>query len=438
MEVRDMKQNPPEKYTVYSKKNLSDLLRIHPVPKECLDDIRAVAEVIPFRVNRYVLDELIDWEQVPEDPIFQLTFPQAGMLAPDDLALIKNLHTRNGCEAQLKKEVERIHHAMNPHPAGQLEKNVPSVDGREFAGLQHKYSETVLFFPTQGQTCHAYCTYCFRWVQFAGMENLLFASSRPSHLTTYLDLHPEVTDVLFTGGDPLVMRTHTLRKYVEPVVCQKPGGVTTIRIGTKSPAYWPFRFLSDSDADDLLRFFEEIVAQGFHLAIMVHYSHPREMETPAARQALRRIIATGATVRCQAPIVKHVNDDPEVWVRLWTTMVKNGAFPYYMFIPRDTGAKAYFEMPLAEAWRIYSQAYSRVSGLCRTVRGPSMSAEPGKVHVIGVSEAGGEKVFVLKFIQARNPEWVNRPFFAAWNESAAWLDELRPAFGEKQFFFEKE
>ena len=91
------------------------------------------------------------------------------------------------------------------------------------------------------------------------------------------------------------------------------------------------------------------------------------------------------------------------------------------------------------AWEIFREAYQRVSGLCRTVRGPSMSANPGKVQVLGVSEIHeGKKVIALRFIQGRNPDWIHRPFFAEYDEQATWLSELRPAFGEKQFFFEPE
>ena len=92
--------------------------------------------------------------------------------------------------------------------------------------------------------------------------------------------------------------------------------------------------------------------------------------------------------------------------------------------------------PTAEAHRIYSSALRKVSGLARTARGPSMSAGPGKVEVVGVSEVAGEKVFVLRFIQARDPSWVQRPFFARYDERATWLDQLRPALGEEEFFFE--
>jgi hypothetical protein len=107
-----------------------------------------------------------------------------------------------------------------------------------------------------------------------------------------------------------------------------------------------------------------------------------------------------------------------------------------MFVERNTGPKHYFEVPLARALEIFNTAYRTVSGIGRTVRGPSMSATPGKVLVDGVATIHGEKVFVLKFLQARDPEWVGRPFFAKFDPRASWIDELRPAFGEHEFFYE--
>ena len=94
-------------------------------------------------------------------------------------------------------------------------------------------------------------------------------------------------------------------------------------------------------------------------------------------------------------------------------------------------------MTLDRAYQIYTKAYQDVSGICRTVRGPSMSTDPGKVHVVGITEINGEKLIVLKFIQGRNAKWVNRPFFAEYDENAVWLDELVPAFGEDQFFYQR-
>ena len=79
---------------------------------------------------------------------------------------------------------------LNPHPAGQLLLNAPSLHGRPLPGLQHKYPETVLFFPRQGQTCHAYCTYCFRWAQFVDEPELKMATDDIGTLVAYLGEHP--------------------------------------------------------------------------------------------------------------------------------------------------------------------------------------------------------------------------------------------------------
>lgn len=150
---------------------------------------------------------------------------------------------------------------------------------------------------------------------------------------------------------------------------------------------------------------------------------------------MARVIATGAVVRTQAPLIRHVNDDADTWARMWSEQVRLGAVPYYMFVERDTGPRDYFEVPLDRGWRIFRDAYSKVSGLARTVRGPSMSATPGKVVIDGVTLIGTEEVFALRFLQARRPEWVGRPFFARFDPDATWLDDLQPAFGQPEFFF---
>ena len=254
----------------------------------------------------------------------------------------------------------------------------------------------------------------------------------------YLRTHPEVSSVLITGGDPMVMKTSVLRRVIEPLLSPDLEHVESIRIGTKAPAYWPQRFVSDADADDLLRLFEHVQDSGRHLALMAHYTHPRELQTPVAQEALRRIRSSGAVVRCQAPLIRRVNDSADVWAEMWERQVRLGAVPYYLFVERDTGPKRYFEVPLARALAIFSEAYARVSGLARTVRGPVMSTTPGKVLIDGVTEIGRDKVFVLKFVQGRNPSWVGRPFFARFDPRASWLSDLHPALGQTEFFFDPE
>ncbi|MEU8206273.1 lysine 2,3-aminomutase [Streptosporangium sp. NPDC049046] len=416
-------------FRAYTVKHLDDLLRRGGLGDAERLRIRAVATVLPFRTNAYVVDQLIDWSAIPEDPIYRLVFPQEDMLPEADVTTLAGLLEAGAGNAEIQAAANRVRVGLNPHPAGQLDLNVPRVAGEAVPGMQHKYPETVLFFPKQGQTCHAYCTYCFRWAQFIGEPDLKFASDDVDALLRYLKDHPEVTSVLFTGGDPMIMGEPVLRRYLEPLLDVEQ--LESIRIGTKSLAYWPQRFVSDPDSDDTLRLFASVVEAGKNLAFMAHFSHPRELELPIVEAAVARITATGAVVRTQAPLIRSINDTPETWASMWRRQLTMGMIPYYMFVERDTGPQDYFAVPLARAYEIFRDAYASVSGLCRTVRGPSMSATPGKVCLDGVAEVAGQKVFVLHLIQARDPELVGRPFFARYDPNAVWLTDLRPAFADR-------
>jgi len=257
-------------------------------------------------------------------------------------------------------------------------------------------------------------------------------------LVEYLKRNTYITDILFTGGDPLVMKTKHLESYILPLLESNLPNLRTIRLGTKALSYWPYRFLTDHDADELLDLFCTVKESGKHLAFMAHFNHPQEMETQAVQMAIDRILDTGAQIRTQSPIMRNINDKASTWATMWQKQVDLGCIPYYMFQARDTGAQQYFGVPLVKAWEIFAEAYRNVSGICRTVRGPSMSADPGKIQVSGVTEVNDEKVITLIFLQGRNPDWVKRPFFAEYDENAIWIDELKPAFGEESFFFEND
>lgn len=426
-------------FKAYSLHNFKTIPQVRAfLSEEQIRDIEVVGSVLPFRTNNYVIDELIDWNAVPDDPMFIATFPQKAMLSPTDYRLMRELHDSGADSQTVQDAVRKIRLRLNPHPAGQQEYNTPIMDGETLQGLQHKYRETVLFFPGQGQVCHAYCTFCFRWPQFTKMEELKISSCEVESLVSYLAAHPEVTDVLFTGGDPMTMKAQVMARYIEPLLAPELSHIRTIRIGTRSLTFWPYRFVTDPDAAEMLDLFRKVRSAGKHLSFMAHFNHPVELETEIVRDAICRIQDTGAVIRTQSPLLKHINDAPEVWAELWRRQVALNCVPYYMFIARDTGAQRYFSVPLVRAWEIYQQAFQSVSGICRTAGGPSMSAFPGKVQVLGVSEIHGKKVFVLRMVQGRDPDWVDRPFFAAYDERATWFEDLKPAFGEKEFFFETE
>lgn len=424
-------------YQAYGLSNYRNIPQISRLSPEELQALEVVGRVLPFKTNNYVVEELIDWDRVSVDPVFTLNFPRREMLTKKHYAIVNKLLNEQPAKEEFTTAVNAIRLELNPNPAGQ-EHNVPVLGDITLKGIQHKYRETVLFFPAQGQTCHAYCSFCFRWPQFTGMSELKFAMKETDLLLKYLRLHPKVTDILFTGGDPMTMSATLLASYIEPLLAPEFEHVRTIRIGTKSLSYWPYRYLSDTDADDILRLFEKVVKAGKNLSFQAHFNHPVELSTEAVREAIRRIRNTGAQIRTQSPLLKHINDNPEVWAEMWRRQVDLGCIPYYMFVARDTGARQYFELPLEKCWEVFRKAYNQVSGICRTVRGPSMSDDPGKIQIVGVSEIKGEKVFVLRFIQGRNPKWVDIPFFAAYDPKATWFSDLRPAFGKDYFFFEHE
>ena len=273
------------------------------------------------------------------------------MLTPEQFDRIHEL-LNSGDKAELDAAVREIQLELNPHPAGQMTHNVPTVAGESVPGIQHKYDQTALFFPAAGRTCHAYCTFCFRWSQSVGLDDMKFANKDVAQLAGYLREHPEITDVLFTGGDPMVMRTKVFARHVDRII-EDPelAHIQTIRIGTKSVAYWPQRYVTDADADDLLDCFRRIVDCGRTVAIMVHHSHPVELSTPVAQEAVRGIRSAGANIRMQSPLIRHVNDDANVWAELWNTGVKLGRIPYDFFVERDTGARGYFGIPHAQVPR---------------------------------------------------------------------------------------
>jgi L-lysine 2,3-aminomutase len=359
------------------------------------------------------------------------------MLAGEDRARMAAALAR-GDAAEVRAVAQDLRRGLNPHPSGQLSHNVPALEGEVVPGLQHKYAETCLVFPSPGQTCHAFCTFCFRWAQFVGMRDLKFATDAEMRYLGYLRAHREVSDVLFTGGDPMVMKTALIERYVAPLLGRGFEHIENIRFGTKMLAYWPYRVLSDDDSDDLLRLLERIVAAGKHVAVMAHFVDPRELSTPAVRAAIERLRSVGVVIRTQGPLIGHINDDPAVWAQMWTEQVRLGLVPYYMFVERDTGAQRYFKIPLERALDIHRRASGAVSGLARTARGPVMSALPGKVTVDGITEIAGRRYFVLSLLQGRDPDWCRRPFLAEYDPDATWLSELRPGLGETEFFFESQ
>lgn len=422
-------------FTLSKMENIRQLKK--KLKKKTIEEMKVVAHVLPFKTNNYVINNLIDWEKVPNDPIFKLVFPQKEMLLPQHYKQMKKALATKDRE-EIRKVANEIRLELNPNPAGQKTYNVPIINGKPLKGIQHKYRETVLLFPTSGQTCHAYCTFCFRWNQFVSLDKKYkFGASNSKELIDYIHENPEITDILVTGGDPMVMRASVMERYFKSIMDADLPNLQTIRIGSKSLSYWPRRFIDDRDTDHILELFQEIQETGLNVAFMAHFNHYKELMSTYLELAVDNLHEVGVQIRSQSPLLNHINASGDIWAEMWRRQIDLKIIPYYMFVARDTGAQHYFGVPLVKAWRIFKKAYNHVSGIARTVRGPSMSCSPGKIVVEGVTNINRKKVIVLKFIQGRNPAWVKKPFFAKYDSKAVWIDELEPAFS-KSFFYERD
>ncbi|MEX2370394.1 MAG: 4Fe-4S cluster-binding domain-containing protein, partial [Bacteroidales bacterium] len=336
------------KFITYNTKNLRQIEYLKNLPEEKIREIEIVAQVLPFKTNNYVTDYLINWDQYETDPVFILNFPNRDMLRQDQYEQVKNAMDKNIPENELQRIVNRIRLQLNPHPAEQMT-NIPHLNGEPLDGCQHKYQDIILFFPSQGQTCHAHCTFCFRWPQFVKDLDLQFSMKEIEEVTTYIKQNEQIHEILFTGGDPMVMSPGTISRYIDEIFDADIPHLDTIRFGTKSLTYWPFTFIPEfsDEAEDMLNLFRRIVDGGKHLAFMAHFNHPNEMDNSAVQEAIWNIRQTGAEIRTQAPVLRNINDTPEIWREMWTKQVNLGLVPYYMFIERETGPYEYFGIPLA-------------------------------------------------------------------------------------------
>ncbi len=423
------------KITSYNIKNFRQIEYMKMLPEEVKQEIEIVSKVLPFKANNYVVDYLIDWNNYETDPCYILTFPNRHMLREEHYHKVEQAVKKGLPEDEITRIANKIRLSLNPHPA-QQQSNIPKLDGEPLPGVQHKYQDIVLFFPTQGQTCHANCTFCFRWPQFVKDLDLQFSMKEIDQVIEYIRQHDHVHELLFTGGDPMIMSPRTIKKYIDKIFEADLKNLKTIRFGTKSLTWWPFVFLPNynEEAQEMLDLFKQIVDGGLHLSIMAHFNHYQEMGNEAVKEAVRNIKATGAEIRTQSPLLKNINATPEIWSTMWEQQVHMGMVPYYMFIERETGPYEYFQVPLVEAYNIYTEAIKYSSSLAKTVTAPSMSAAKGKAQVMGIVEnpVTGDKYFNIQYIRHRDASQTYKPFLMHFDEKATWIDQLKPVMHKIQ------
>jgi len=337
--------------------------RLEPVSKEYV-----------FRANDYYLG-LIDWDD-PEDPIKQLIIPRE-----------EELNNWGELDASNEESV---------------------TVGR---GVQHKYTDTVLLLCNE--VCGAYCRYCFRKRLF--MDDNDEVTNDVSEGLRYIADHPEVTNVLLTGGDPLLMSTRRLTEIFDAL--RQIEHVKIIRIGSKMPAFDPWRVTRDAE---LQAAFRKYSTADQRIYLMAHFDHPREL-TDEAIAGIDVCLRNGVICVNQCPMIKGVNDDPYVLAEMYSTLSYVGCPPYYLFQGRPTAGNEPYEVPIVRGWQIFQQALRYGSGLARRARF-CMSHETGKVEILGVDD---EHIY-LRYHQAKDLDDLGRFFVRQRDDEAYWLDQLKP------------
>ncbi|WP_207946658.1 lysine 2,3-aminomutase [Actinomadura sp. 7K507] len=389
---------------------------------------RAVAAVVPFAVTSYVVEQLIEWEKGAEDPIYRLTFPQPDMLPAERVSQLCDLLARQAPAEQVEKVAAAARRALAPEPAGRA---MHAEAGREqvpapVPDRAPVADEVVLSLPD-----HQYATGTGTY----GTDQAVppqpdgrprWAATGPGlrELTAYVLEHPRVTSVVLSGGEPMAAGAPVLGQWLRPLLALEQ--IETIQLETAALARWPYRWITqpDADADDTLRLFETVAAVGKNLAVMARFCHPRELEPEPVRHAVRRIADSGAVLRTRAPLLASVNDSAQDWTTMWRRQLRLGMIPYLMSVERQAGHTERFSVPLGHACDLFQGSYARVSGLARTVRGPAMTTATAMVCVDGVTEIRGEKVFTLRFAHAADPDLLAQPFFARYDPDARWLTDL--------------
>ncbi len=352
-------------------KYITDIDKILEIPEDERKKLKPITDKFVFRVNDYYLN-LIDWDD-PEDPIRKLVIPNEGELS------------EYGRWDASDEDTNYV---------------VP--------GCQHKYRTTALLLVSE--VCGAYCRYCFRKRLFRNDVHEATKDMDPG--LAYIASHPEINNVLLTGGDSLILATAKLESILSRL--REIDHVKIIRLGSKIPVFNPMRIYEDERLLEVIRRHSNVNQR---IYVMAHINHPREI-TAEAKKGFEALHQAGAIVVNQTPILRGINDNPERLAELLDKLSWAGVTPYYFFVNRPVAGNREFVLPLQQVYRIVEEAKARTSGLGKRVR-LSMSHTSGKIEILAIDNG---KAY-LKYHQSRDNEY-GKFMVLDCPEDAAWFDDL--------------
>lgn len=401
-------------------------------------------EVYRFLATKHVLN-LINWDKYETDSLFQLVFPQPGMINQETV----NAYINAKDDQERNRIVKEYQLKTNPHD-GKQKLNKPwfsdeTCDVQVLEGSQHKYPPCQLIFDKTTQNCFAFCNYCFRHAQVRGDEDM-FIQEDIEQIHNYLKRHKEVTDILITGGDAGFITYERLEQYALPLIENEDLiHIRTLRLGSRALTFLPELILSDKFVNHL-KLFKKLKRNGVQVLWVAHFSTPREVLNPLTIAAINRLKSFEVNIKSQSPIMKHISlfvdehgnydidKSAQNWIDLGNIFATLGIGFHSMYCARPTGEYHYFSAPLYIIEKVFNKVYKTLSSINRPSRYITQTSSAGKISMLGTTEINGEKVFVLKFNEGRNMDWMDTVYLAEFDPLETSIANLKPFRADKHFF----
>ena len=259
-------------------------------------------------------------------------------------------------------------------------------------GIVHRYPDRVLLKAVH--VCPVYCRFCFRR-EMVGPQGLgTLTGAELDAAIDYIAGHPEIWEVILTGGDPLVLSPRRLHDLMERLAGIEH--VKVVRFHTRVPVVEPERIDADMVA--------ALTASGKTTYLAVHANHPREL-TPAAKVGFDLLIKGGVVLLSQTVLLKGVNDYVETLASLMRGFVENRIRPYYLHHPDLAPGTGHFRVSIAEGQALVSALRGRISGLCQPTYVLDIPGGHGKADIGAGAITGTDGCFTVRDWQGGEHEY---------------------------------
>ncbi|HOP09079.1 MAG TPA: KamA family radical SAM protein, partial [Candidatus Methanofastidiosa archaeon] len=315
------------------------------------ENLREITRLHPMSITRYYLS-LIDPNDI-NDPIRKMSVPTEGEFSQG------GMYDTSG-----------------------------EKDNTVAVGLQHKYKQTALVLLTH--RCSVYCRFCFRKRLVGRSESEIISNINAAR--DYIEQHEEITNVLLSGGDPLVLENHIIEHFLKTFI--EIDHINFIRVGTRVPVVMPHRIYGDRE---LLDIFDRYSTPEKRINIVSHFNHPKEINKYSAL-AIDKLMDCGMPIQNQTVLLGGVNDNPNVMAELMRNLVRVGVNPYYIFQCRPVRRALHFQVPISRGLDVVEDSKRQLCGIAKRFK-YVMSHIMGKIEIV----AKDENYLYFKQHQAKDP-----------------------------------